>query len=472
MPPKIATFVFAAGIVGLFALDRDRTVRTSKALWLPVIWIWIVGSRPVSVWLGMSPSTVTASQLLEGSPFDRVVFQVLLAAGIVVLIRRSSRTSALLRANWPILLYFCYCLLSVLWSDFPGVALKRWTKAIGDLVMVLVVMTDPKPAAALRRLLSRTGFILLPASVLLIKYFGDLGLGFDPYGELSVTGVTTNKNLLGVITFVLSLAAVWRVLKLLRTRGQPNRSRQLLAQGVLLAFGLGLLVMAHSATSGACFALGAGLMLATGLPVIGRRPAAVHALVLVFILAGGLTMLFGGDADVVHAMGRQTDFTGRKAIWEAVIPMAPNPLFGAGFESFWLGPRLDKLWRAFPVFQPNEAHNGYIEVYLNLGCMGLGLIALILVNGYWRAVAAFRRDPAIGGLMLAYIAAASIYSVTEAGFRLLDPIWIFLLLAVVGAGSVTSIADGRAPRTLGAVPRPSLQVVAPSDTLVPLGRNN
>jgi O-antigen ligase len=453
MPPQIASFVFAAAILGLFALDRDRRVRTSKAIWLPVLWIWIVGSRPVSSWLGLTPVTSTAG---EGSPFDAAIFTVLLAVGIVVLISRRNRTSACLKASWPILIYFAYCLLSVLWSDFPDIAFKRWTKAIGDLAMALIVVTDPKPLAALKRLFSRTGFILLPASVLLIKYYGDLGRGFDPYGSMEITGVTTNKNTLGVVTMVLSLGAVWRVLTVLRDRDQPNRGRQLLAQGTLLVCGLALLGMAHSATSGACFALGTGLMLATGLPVIGRRPATVHMLVLILVFAGGLTMLFGGDA-VVQAMGKSTDFTGRLPIWKTVIPMAPNPLLGAGFESFWLGSRLQKVWNAFPVFRPNEAHDGYIEVYLNLGWVGVGLITLILMNGYRRSVATFRRDPAIGGLLLAYVVAATIYSVTEAGFRLLDPIWIFLLLAVLTAGSLASGTRSRGPR-----PHGSSSMLAPS----------
>ena len=468
MPPRIATFVFATAVLGLFALDRERKVRTSKALWLPVVWLWIVGSRPLSSWLGLSAMT---SSVNEGSPFDAGVFAVLLGAGIIVLISRRSRTSAYLKTNWPILIYFAYCLLSVLWSDFPDIAFKRWTKAIGDLAMVLIVVTDPNPTAALRRLLSRVGFILLPASVLLIKYFGDLGRAFDPWGSLAITGVTQDKNLLGVITMVLSLGTAWRVLTLLRNRNAPNRGRHLLAQGTLLAFGVALLGMAHSATSGACFALGAGLMLATGLPVIARRPAAVHVLVLMIALAGGFTMLLGGDADVVHAMGRQTDFTGRTAIWKAVIPMAPNPVVGAGFESFWLGPRLQRLWHIFPVIRPNEAHDGYIEVYLNLGCVGVGLIALILMSGYWRAVAAFRRDPALGGLMLAYVAAAAIYSVTEAGFRLLDPIWIFLLLAVVAAGGIASGAGRRTLKPLRATSDRASRV-PPSDThaLIPSGR--
>ncbi|MGD0778721.1 MAG: hypothetical protein ABSC05_38570, partial [Candidatus Solibacter sp.] len=144
MSPHIALFICIVGIAGLFFLDRDTSVRNSKALWLPVIWLWIVGSRPVSVWFGIAPPADVDVQL-HGSPVDRFVFLVLLAAGIVVLIRRSSRTSALLKASWPILIYFAFCLLSVLWSDFPFIAFKRWTKAIGDLVMVLIVVTDAEP---------------------------------------------------------------------------------------------------------------------------------------------------------------------------------------------------------------------------------------------------------------------------------------------------------------------------------------
>jgi O-antigen ligase len=162
------------------------------------------------------------------------------------------------------------------------------------------------------------------------------------------------------------------------------------------------------------------------------------------MLAGGLTMLFGGGAGVVHALGRKTNLTDRTEIWAAVIPVAPNPLVGAGFETFWLGPRVERVWsRLSQYMHVNEAHNGYLEVYLNLGVLGVGLIALNLISGYRGSVAAFRRDPAFGSLMLAYVAAAAIYSVTEAGFRMLDPIWIFFLLAVVGSHSIASGVIGR-----------------------------
>jgi len=441
---SLATIVCMVGIAGLFYLDRDRNVRTSKALWLPVIWLCIVGSRPVSVWLAISPENAgDPIQLVEGSPFDGAVFAVLLAAGIIVLISRSRRMSACLQANWPVIVYFAYCLLSVMWSDYPGVAFKRWIKAIGDLVMVLIVVTDAEPVAALKRLFSRAGFILFPISVLLIKYYGDLGRGYDPDGRPMNTGVTTNKNTLGVITLVISLGALWSFLNVLRTKRQLNRAQHLLARGTLLAFGVALLAMADSATSSACFALGTVLMLATYLPLIRRRPGAVHALVVMILLAGGLAMLFGGQAGVVHALGREANLTGRSEIWAAVLPVVPNRIVGAGFESFWLPPRLERVWSNLSQYMHiNEAHNGYIEVYLNLGWIGVGLIAIILISGYGGAVAAFRRNRTFGGLMLAYVAAAAMYSITEAGFRMLNPVWIFFLLAVVGSDSTASGTGG------------------------------
>lgn len=51
-----------------------------------------------------------------------------------------------------------------------------------------------------------------------------------------------------------------------------------------------------------------------------------------------------------------------------MVPTIPNNrLVGAGYESFWLGTRLDIAWNAFPNFRLREAHNGYVELFLNLG---------------------------------------------------------------------------------------------------------
>ena len=444
----LAFLICSTGIAGLFFLDRDASTRNSKALWLPVLWLWIAGSRPVSAWLGTGSSGLAST--LDGSPMDAAFFAVLMVAGIVVVVLRGKRTIALLKGNGPVLLYLLYCVISVTWSPFPEPAFKRWTKDVGDVAMVLIIATDIQPIAALRRVYSRLGFILFPASILLIRYT-ELGRGYDPDGRPMNTGVTTNKNALGLIVFLVSLGALWNLRALLKDKEAPNRGRRLVAQGTLLTFGIVLLQMAHSATSVACFVLGAGLMFATNLRSIRIRPGRVHALCLVIILAGGLLLLFGGQSMVSNALGRGDKLSGRTDIWAAAIASAGNPIIGTGFESFWNAHAHEVarslVLRGF-LDMPDlvSAHNGYIEAYLDLGWVGVSLIALILIKGYRHASKAFQRDPALGSLMLAYIATGTFYSITEVGFRVLTPSWIFLLLAVVTSNGVAAgLFGGEAP---------------------------
>jgi exopolysaccharide production protein ExoQ len=440
----LASFICAIGIAGLFYLDRDKSVRTSRALWLPVIWLWIVGSRPVSAWLwiwfGIGGNAGGLDAQLDGSPADALVFLLLIMAGIVVLYQRRSKTKLLLKASVPLLLYFAYCLASCLWSPFSEVAMKRWIKAIGDLVMVLVVLVEPEPAEAIRRLFSRVGFILLPASILLIRY-SPLGRGFDEDGNPSNLGVTTNKNTLGLITWVLCLGAIWSLRSIFRNRRQRSRSRRLVARFALVCFGLAILAMAHSATSISCTVLGGGLMFLTSLSWVQRKPARMNTVVFVLALVASLGMAFDLKGAVLQALGRQPDLTGRTEIWKRIIPMAQNSIIGSGFESFWnaSAAKLHRITgpegRMFANL--NTAHNGYIDAYLNLGLIGIGLIALIFISGYMRASSAFRRDQDIGALILAYLVTSAVYSVTEAGFRMLTPSWIALLLSIVAAGGLS-----------------------------------
>jgi O-antigen ligase len=186
-------------------------------------------------------------------------------------------------------------------------------------------------------------------------------------------------------------------------------------------------------------------MLAIGLPLFRSGPAAVHVLVLTILLAGGLTMLLGAEGDAARTLGRDPSLSGRTQIWEMVIPMVPNAIGGAGFETFWAGPRAEAVETqniaAGGVGGPNEAHNGYIEMYLNLGWIGVALIALILGQGYCRVVGAFRHDPGLGALLVAYVVTAVPYNITEAGFRMLGLSWVFLLLSVVGANRIISLGE-------------------------------
>jgi len=434
---SIATLVFVFGILVLFALYRDPKSRPSTALWLPTIWILLAGSRMVSVWF-VNPSDVlrTASQVGEGNPLDRLVLTALLVAGLIVLMCRMRRAVRVLSMNWPLLAFFGYCAASTMWSDTPGLAMKRWVKAIGDVVMVLIILTDRNRVEAIKRVITRVAFILMPLSLLLIEFYPSIGRVYSLQdGVFTNTGVTTNKNMLGVICLVAGLGCLWLFIKALREK--RRRVRNVLALGSVLAITFCLFVLADSVTSIFCFLVGATLIVMVNLPG-SQRPEKVHLVVAGMLSVAALVFIFPEIfTSIIHLFGKNTTLTGRTELWKALVAMDTHPWFGTGFESFWLGNRLDHVWTLFP-WQPNEAHNGYLEVYLNLGWAGVGFLALLLGTGYRHLVAVYRQDPMAGSLRLAYFSAALAYSFSEAGFRMLDPIWIFLLLAIIAVPGGTA----------------------------------
>src|SRR5271157_787729 len=257
MPPIVASVIFAIGILGLFYLDRDEDSRMSKALWIPAVWLFLIGSRGVSLWLGMAPTMDTPEAYLEGSPIDRAVWMVLLAAGFGVVVGRAKKVGPLLRRGAPIFLFFFYCAVSIAWSDFPLVAFKRWTKAVGDVAMVLVVLTEPEPLRALKWVVTRLGYLLIPLSVLFIRYYPDVGRRLTKSWTMESVGVTTQKNQLGLICFVYGLGFLWYFRAAYRDRQDPNRGGRLLAFGTILAM-IAWLLWSCDSKSGICSLVMAG----------------------------------------------------------------------------------------------------------------------------------------------------------------------------------------------------------------------
>lgn len=452
--PLIATILCVAGIAWLFWLDRDRHARTSPALWIPTVWMLINGSRSVSQWLHPGSTESLSMQSAEGSPLDAAIFGLLILAGILVLNFRTRRAGQILRQNLPILLFFAYCAVSILWSDYSFIALKRWSKAIGDLVMVLVVLTDPDPMMAIKRFFKSVTFILLPLSALLIYFYPGLGTAFDPQDRVTMyVGVTTFKNLLGMIVMVCGISSVWSFLCAYEDLQLPRRGKHLLAHGLMILATVFLVLKCDSMTSFSCFGLASGAMVMSTQRWTKQKAGRIH-LVFAGAPAVPLFALFM-DSGMVHMLGRKPNLTDRTYIWQAVLAMHTNPFVGTGFESFWMGSTLQRVWD-LSVHGIQEAHNGYLEVYINLGWIGELFLGAAIVTAYPKILSTLRRMPRLGKLALAYFTAGLIYSLTEAGFRMMNPIWIAFLLAVVSPG-LASEGSTALPRTeaapTGATPR-------------------
>jgi O-antigen ligase len=321
--------------------------------------------------------------------------------------------------------------MSILWADYPGVAFKRWVKGLGDVVMVLVVLTERDPPAAIKQLFARVAFAFAPLSLLFIRYYGDLGRYYDRWeGTVMYSGVAVDKNMLGMACLVFGIALFWRLLQELSAPRGHQRRGTVFAHCAVLAMLVWLLVISNSMTALGCFILASGLMFATNLPWIARRPGILHLMVAGIVSVVFLALFADIGGLLLTRMGRDPTLTGRTDLWSTLLPYAASPMFGTGFESFWLGPRLEELWGVF-AWQPNQAHNGYLETYLNLGWVGVCLLAFIVIFGYRRIHDVLRYDPAGGQLRLAFFVVVIVYNFTEAAFRPLHPVWLAFLLAVI-----------------------------------------
>ena len=436
MAKLIATLCCYIGIAVLFWLVRDKKARTSKAVWIPVIYLLIISSRPLSSWLEMAPPEIKDG--VYSSPFDAAVSFILLALALIVLFFRQKKVASLLRGNIPILLFYSYAAMSMMWSDIPFVTLKHWTKGIEDVLIILVVVTDDAPVLAIRQVITRAGFLLIPLSVLVGIYYPVWGRRYTKGGAPEFTGVSVQKNQLGQICLILGLGLLWCLLQAYRDRKSAVRGRRLLAFGTTIVIDAWLLHKCLSLTSTVCLVLGAGVMILASRPSKRPKPLRVHLLVAT-ALCIALVPLFVAPT-LVESVGRDTTFSGRTEIWHLLPTLLQNHWLGAGYETFLVGPRLVEMVRTFG-YDFQEAHNGYLEVYLNLGWIGVSLFACLLIDGYRKIVAGMRWDPTTGGLRLAFFVTVLIEGLTEAPFRMMTVTWFAMLWAILSAPKGASSAE-------------------------------
>lgn len=429
MPPVLTALLTAAFVLFLFARDaRHAKAGQSGALWIPVLWMAITGSRFVSQWIDAAHAGITAGT--EGSPIDAIYFGALIVVGVLVLMRRRVALGEVVRKNGWLVAFLVYGLASVSWSDFPLVASKRWVKTLGHPVMALIILTDPDPVNAFRTVMKRCAYLLLPLSVLLIKYFPVYGRGFDPFtGNAMNSGVGLTKNGLGHLCMVLGLFFFWNLLTQ-RRAGDPRtrRGEILLSSGFLLMIGW-LMKMANSATSIATLTLGVGMILALGSRFVGKRSVGTFVVV-VLLIALAAESVFGVYEEVIGLLGRDPSLTDRTHVWTDALALQDRPLIGAGFESFWLGPRLEALWAKW-WWRPIQAHNGYIETYLNLGLVGAFLLFAAIFSTFRKITKQFLTDYDVARLRLAFLVAILAFNFTEAGFQAVHFVWtVFYIIAI------------------------------------------
>ena len=429
MPPTVATLLTLGFIAFLFRRDIRERPNVTGALWLPVLWLVLGCSRPVSEWLNIFGLPVSGGGSVEdGSPLDAWFYFGLIIVGFCVLVKRQVRPSEVVSNNKWLIIFLLYCFISIVWSDFPFIALKRWIKVLGHPIMALIVLTEPDPKEALTRLMKRCVYVVVPISILWIKYYPELGRGFSPWGGAESRGIAIGKNMLGADCLILGYFFFWYLLQTWRTERSTSRRHELWLIAGLLMGVWWLFSKAHSATSLTSLIVGILVVVFVGIRSVNKNLIGTYMLVAVVLLAAG-ELAFGISGRFSESLGRDSTLTGRTPLWTALLNMDTNPILGTGFESFWLGARPMALEGIF-FFIPNEAHNGYLETYLSLGLVGLLLLIGLFVATFWKIRAQLFRNFEMGRYRLGFLAALVLYNWTEAAFKTLSPLWfLFFLIA-------------------------------------------
>jgi O-antigen ligase len=131
-----------------------------------------------------------------------------------------------------------------------------------------------------------------------------------------------------------------------------------------------------------------------------RRQAAI---VIVAIALLGLAWIgLGGVLEGFEKRGLEGS---RFVIWRDAGQMIPSfPLLGAGFNAFGTAYlRYQTIWRTLFV---GQAHNDYLQVLLDLGLLGVALVASLLFRLFRAALRAAPRTPLDAGILGGLIALA------------------------------------------------------------------
>lgn len=293
----------------------------------------------------------------------------------LVLLFRYVRPWAWRFLGLPLLLLVVWAFVSTAWSVIPDGTIRR-ASALAGTVMVGLYLGLRYDERRLTQALATAAALSAGGSVVWAA-LSPPG-AFDADGHLR--GVFYHKNAFGLFLALTILTVLFRIIVLKRD-WRPN--------AVLLAALFGCLGLSHSATPivATCAALvflgvAAGLQRSRGLLL----PIVIATTCLATI---GLLLSLTGLADVVsEVLGRDPTFSGRTAIWDFVIPMiGKRPWFGYGYGIFWLGEDspASLFWYWTKQFELHS-HDGYLQLLLDEGVVGLGLFLASLFSLVRRSV--------------------------------------------------------------------------------------
>jgi len=301
----------------------------------------------------------------EGQPADKLIYAtiLMLLIGIAVMATWILPTIRQMLRQKHVLVFAVAAIISTAWSQVPDQTIRKAVLLLFSMLFAWFFSTYYSPADQIRILIALGAAVVL-SSIAWVILLPQYGISYS--GDWK--GIFGQKNLLGSsIVFLFSGAFFFRI---------PSR-RDLLIWAMPAMLPLGLLIMSKSRTSWVLAALLVGFRILS--PIIVRMKRET----IPFMLFGALfvaVVAFVGMSEVLSLVGRDLSFTGRTHEWKVIFPFALTHVwFGYGYQGFWTGTegdsgRVDAILGAVTTV----ADNGYLDIMLQFGVLGLGMLIVLL----------------------------------------------------------------------------------------------
>lgn len=320
-------------------------------------------------------------------------------------------------------------LLSVLWSPVPDFTMRRAIIFLGITLLGLNISVRYTVKEQLF-LLAWTMGIITVINVVFTLAFPWAAIESGEH-QGAWRGVYSQKN---VFARTMVLSATIFVLAAM----ESHHLRRILFSAGL---GLSVLLILLSGSKGALVVF----LILLGLMQIFSAMRSNYSLILplsiVGILVGGsiVILLIENTATIVKFLGRDLTLTGRTGIWLVVISkIAQHPWLGYGYRGFWRGMEGDSadVWYE-TFFNAPHAHNGFLDVLLQLGIVGFSCFFLSFSKSCVRAIAWLRLNPTATGLLpIMYLMFIFLFNLTESS--VMDTaIFIWLLYTSITTSMLT-----------------------------------
>jgi exopolysaccharide production protein ExoQ len=312
--------------------------------------------------------------------------------------------------------------LSALWSDSPFHSLGEGTLLLALTLFAFFLASSFSEERQIELLVLAAGIVFTLSILLAI---GMPSIGTQPESG-AWRGLFHQKNdCAGISLFLLLPAMHWK------TRSSFERA----LRWVVILEAILLIMMSQSRTGwGLAIAMISGVATLSLLRRMRSRDSAALAVSLAVV---GLVILYAGfqyGPQILTLIGKDPTLSQRTVIWQMVSEsVMKRPLLGYGFAAFWNGMASESVNVIMAThWVQSQSQNGLLDVWLQLGGLGIALLAASFVQAGRRALSNLRA-PGATQLWIEIVICVLLYNIGESSLMGSHSLsWFLFILALCG----------------------------------------